>query len=509
MSMLTDPLHGEMVRGYHLEELLGKGLVTAVYRARTEELWQLPELIVTKILVPETLSDQAQLRFQERFSGEAKRIMALRHPHLLPLYGYGNENGFPYLLTPNVEGEILAIRLRRQKRWTPTEIVPLLTSIAEVLDYLHRHGIVYQFLNPSSMLIQYDSNIQIAGLGLAQMIAMYGIEDEVSQPTPYAHLLSIAGTHLGTPQYLAPEVIQGAEIDPRSDVYSLGVLLFELLSGRPPFVGQEYLEIVQKHIREPLPSLHEVCPDIPVALELVVNHALHRNPARRFQRPGDLVTAYVRVINERLSAPKYIELVRTVEQIRALPAPSPLITLELPSPTRESEETAFMLPTSAKALAISSSWPYSLLTDIRQLRPARPGIDQPALINSQLFPELTSSLDASHAHRNGVQNQEDKERETPIKRQEYLSLSPPDEQQNISITDSSSSFTKDREEGREDEEEAEATQGEQRERGNVLALPSPSLHGEIVAMAEQLLAFRERLQSRSRELAQKSMVKES
>ena len=508
MSMLTDPLHGEMVRGYHLEELLGKGLVTAVYRARTEELWQLPELIVTKILVPETLPDQARLRFQERFAEEAKRIVALRHPHLLPLYGYGNENGFPYLLTPDVEGEILAIRLRRQRRWTPTEIVPLLTSIADALDYLHRHGIVYQFLNPSSMLIHYDSVVQIAGLGLARMIAMRGIENEEPQPTPYAHLLSIAGTYLGTPEYLAPEVIQGVEIDARSDVYSLGVLLFELLSGRPPFVGQEYLEVVQKHVREPLPSLHEVCPDIPVALELVVNHALHRNPARRFQKPGDLVNAYIRVINERLSGPKHSELVRTIEQIRALPAPSPFIALELPSPNSESEATAVVPPTSVPALAISSSWPYSLLTDIRQLRPALTDDYQSVLANGQSFSELTASPHPSRPLQIGMQSRENVNRETPMERQEHLARILTDEQQKSTTICSSASFMKDGEESSEDKEEAEATREEQREGEHVLALPSPSLHGEMAAMAEQLHAFRERLQSKSKELAQKSMVEE-
>src|SRR5205807_9939268 len=114
--------------------------------------------------------------------------------------------------------------------------------------------------------------------------------EEEKQPSPaYEYLKSITGEYLGSPQYIAPEVLKGAEADRRSDVYSLGVLLCELLSGQPMFVEQNYVDIVEKHVREPLPPLRELAPDLPASLELVLNRALSRNPERRFQRPAALL----------------------------------------------------------------------------------------------------------------------------------------------------------------------------------------------------------------------------
>jgi serine/threonine protein kinase len=332
----TDPFLGRMIRGYSLEELLGRGRLTAVYRARTEELWQVPELIVTILLVPDTLSEQALTQFKARFMRDARQLALLRHHCLFPLYGYGAQEGLFYLLTPPVQGEILTKRLRQRECWSLVEVLSILIPLAAVLDYLHSQGLVYQFLNPANVILQSDQTVVLSGLGLAQLLSMKGLEKEATDAAAYEHLKSVAGTFLGMPEYLAPEVVKGAEADSRSDIYALGILLFELLNGEPPFTGKSYLEIAQKHVREPLPSLHEISPDLPVALELVINRALHRNPDHRFQTLNEFITAYARVVDERISAPKPMSLVQAIEHMRVLATPKP-------DETTEWEENNFLL----------------------------------------------------------------------------------------------------------------------------------------------------------------------
>src|SRR5262249_25126142 len=131
-------------------------------------------------------------------------------------------------------------------------------------------------------------------------------------------LRNIGGSYLGAPEYLAPEVVRGTKPDSRSDVYSLGVILFEMLSGQPPFSGEDYLEIARKHTHALLPALHGVVLELPIALELVVNRALHRNLNYRFQTPSDLIAAFSHVLDERVYRVKQVPLLLAGEQIRAL-----------------------------------------------------------------------------------------------------------------------------------------------------------------------------------------------
>ncbi len=307
-----------MIRGYCLEELLGYGKVTSLYRARTEELWQMPEVIMTLLHIPETFSTQARKRFLERFLHEAGRVVQLRHPALFPVFGYGEEDGLAYLVIPDVTGVLLASRLREKKRWSPSEILPILEPIASALSYIHSQGLVYQFFNPTNVLFQKEGQPQIIGLNLPQILSLAGLEDEKINTYSYDHLKNIAGSYLGAPGYLAPEVVRGTKPDPRSDVYSLGIILFEMLSGQLPFTGQDYLEIAQKHTQALLPSLYGLTPDLPVALELVVNRALHRNLNYRFQTPSELIAAFSHVLDERIYRVKQVPLLPAGEQIRAL-----------------------------------------------------------------------------------------------------------------------------------------------------------------------------------------------
>jgi serine/threonine protein kinase len=319
MDKLSDPLLGHMIRGYRLEELLESDAVTKVYRGHTQELWQTSELIITILNLPVALSPQTRERFIERFLREARRIVRLRHKLLFPLFGYGKQNGHPYLLTPNVSGVTLTTYMKQKQSWSPPEAFTILVPIAKALTYIHSQGLIYEFLNPTNIFLQDSKVPQIAKLNYSQILRMDGISDEATASSPYAHLKNIAGGYLGAAEYLAPEVVKGAPADPRSDVYSLGVILFRLLSGQPPFTGRDYLEIAQMHVCKPLPSIHDIKPNIPVALELVLNHALYRNLEHRFQTPEDFVTAYAHVLDGPSQVQTRPQAIPAGEQVRTVP----------------------------------------------------------------------------------------------------------------------------------------------------------------------------------------------
>lgn len=289
-TLLTDQLVGQIIGGYRVERLLGQGRLSAVYLARHPE--QNSTVALNTFILPEQFSRQEQNRFMVRFTREALVLTTLNHRHVLPVYAYGEQFGYPYLVTPYMTHGSLADILKQEERCTPAYVLQVLEQVASGLDYAHRKGVVHGTLKPANMLINKEQGILVAGFGLMTMLQM---RDIVESNQPNAHLMSIAGTFLGTPEYVAPEVVQGQALDARSDIYALGIVLFELLSGKPPFTGTSALDIAKQHVQQPLPSLHELHPDIPIALELVVNHALSRDPARRFQRPSELVEAFAQV----------------------------------------------------------------------------------------------------------------------------------------------------------------------------------------------------------------------
>lgn len=290
-TVSVDQLVGKSLGDYQVERVLGKGKLSAVYMAQQRALNR--TVMITTFILPETLSAQARERFNARFLQEGASLLRLSHPHILPIYDFGVQFGIPYLVTSFVKGGSLAQVLKQQRRFTPERALEMVQQIAAGLDHAHSQGVVHGLLNPANILLINEQALRVTGFGLKQMLQMQGVEESHH---PQAHLFSIAGTFLGAPEYVAPECVRGLPFDARADVYSLGIMLFELLSGSLPFTGTEPLEIAAKRFRQPVPALHELCPDLPAAYDLLLYQALERDPGKRFKYAGEVARAFERVL---------------------------------------------------------------------------------------------------------------------------------------------------------------------------------------------------------------------
>ena len=287
-AISVDQLVGQILGSYRVERFLGKGRFNVVYLGRNLASQRLDAL--TMYVVPSHFSPEASTRFLTRFHKESAAITQLDHPHILPVYEYGEYVGIPYLVTPYVTQGSLADLLKRYGRYEHTEIVPILEQLAAGVGYAHSRGHVHGALGPSNVVVRDDDTLQVAGFGLMHMLQLGGIE---KSEQPYAHLLTVGQTFLASPEYIAPEVVQGQVIDVRSDIYALGCILFELLCGRPPFSGSDPLEVARQHVTQDMPSLRTFHSGVPIALASVVNQALERDPARRFRYVEELKEAFV------------------------------------------------------------------------------------------------------------------------------------------------------------------------------------------------------------------------
>jgi serine/threonine protein kinase/Rieske Fe-S protein len=287
----VDQLVGNMLGNYKVKQLLGHGTVNAVYAAQQQSQSQAVMLTVFK--VPETFSPQSRERFLTRFTQVASTLVRLDHPHILPTYDFGTQFGYPYLVTPFVNGGSLVRVLRQEPRCTPEHVLRIVKQIAAGLEYAHQNGMAHGTLKPATILLDDAQNVRITGFGLANILKMRGIATSDSQ---YAHLVNVTGTFLGAPEYIAPEVVQGAPADARSDIYALGIMLFELLTGKLPFSGDDPFVVAVQHVQQSVPPLQSLSPDALPGLDLVIQRAVDPDPAQRFPSAIRLANAFERVL---------------------------------------------------------------------------------------------------------------------------------------------------------------------------------------------------------------------
>ncbi len=274
---MSSSLIGRTLGKYEITALIGKGGMATVYKGYQPDI---ERYVAIKVLPPHPGQDE---QFIERFRLEARTIARLQHPHILPLYDYGSQDDILYLVMALMEGGSLSERLRKRGALPLAEVDAILSPIASALDYAHRQGFIHRDIKPDNILLDREGFAALADFGIVKML-------ETSSG------LTATGGLMGTPAYMSPEQGQGLEVDSRSDIYSLGVVVFEMLAGKPPFQADTPMQLVFKQINAPIPNLSSVRPSLPSALDDVMRRALAKDPQLRYQTATALLHDFRRAI---------------------------------------------------------------------------------------------------------------------------------------------------------------------------------------------------------------------
>lgn len=296
---------GESVGPYHVVGQLGQGGMASVYKAYHPAL---DRYVALKVLHPAFLEDP---NFLARFQREARVVAKLEHPNIVPIYDFSEHDGQPYLVMKYIEGHTLKAEMA-EGPLAPESGLRILRAVGSGLSYAHREGILHRDIKPSNVLLDGAGGIYLADFGLAR-IAQAG-----------ASTLS-SDMLLGTPQYISPEQARGEhDLDAGTDIYSLGVVIYEMVVGRVPFNADTPFSIIHDHIYTPLPLPSSVNPNVPAAVERVLLKALAKDRADRFNTVDDLVGAFTQAVepsgpSEAQPAPAEMDRAVTVEGLEASP----------------------------------------------------------------------------------------------------------------------------------------------------------------------------------------------
>ncbi|MBN1203290.1 MAG: serine/threonine protein kinase [Anaerolineae bacterium] len=268
---MNDSLIGTTIGGYEVLEEVGCGGMATVYRAHQLSM---DRDVAIKVLPPQFLRQPTSL---ERFKQEASIVARLEHRAIVPVHDYGEHEGIPYIVMRYMDAgsvdELLA-----GGPIPPERTLAILGQIAPALDYAHREGVLHRDLKPSNILLDANDDAYITDFGIARILG--------TNTKP----LTTSGV-VGTPSYMSPEQAQGHKLDGRSDIYALGVVLFEMLTGVRPFEGETPYSVAVKHVTEKPPSACQINPKLTSAIEQVLFNVLAKNPDRRYQTAVDLTEA--------------------------------------------------------------------------------------------------------------------------------------------------------------------------------------------------------------------------
>ena len=289
---------GQMLGNYRIINQVGQGGMATVYKAYQPSM---DRHVAVKVL-PSQLAESKE--FVARFQQEARTIARLEHPHILPVFDYGESDGTAYFVMRYLEAGTLKDRMVAGRPLPLDEIDRLFTQLTDALSYAHSHGVIHRDLKPANALVDSNGNLFLTDFGIAKLL-------ESASPR-----LTQTDAIMGTPAYISPEQAQAQTVDQRSDIYSLGIILYEMVTGRVPFTADTPLAIILKHISDPMPLPSLLKPDIPTGIERVILKALAKEPEDRFATAAEFLSAWKRALNENDSVPRVAKTI-------SVPASSP------------------------------------------------------------------------------------------------------------------------------------------------------------------------------------------
>jgi serine/threonine protein kinase len=263
---------GELIsERYELEELVGTGGMSSVYRAYDKLL---ERHVALKVLHEQFTTDGDHV---ERFRREARSVAQLSHPNIVTVIDRGEQDGKQFIVFEYCDGENLKALVEREGPLPEREAVEIVRQVARALGFAHEHGIVHRDVKPQNVLLNGDGETKVTDFGIARSQEVHGG-------------LTQTGTVMGTSDYISPEQARGGRVTPESDVYSLGAVLYELLTGEVPFPGDNFVAVAMRHINEPAPSVLTKRPDVSPCLDAAVRRAMAKDPRDRFGSMEELCT---------------------------------------------------------------------------------------------------------------------------------------------------------------------------------------------------------------------------
>src|SRR5664280_148262 len=254
---------------YELKHLIARGGMAEVYRAH-DRLLDRP--VALKVLFPELSVDRS---FVERFRREAQAAANLSHPNIVPVFDWGEDTGTYFIVMEFIDGRPLSSILKSAGTLSAERTADIGAHVAAALGYAHKHGVIHRDVKPGNVLITDDGQVKVTDFGIARAINT-------------AESLTQTGAVMGTATYFSPEQAEGIGVDARTDIYSLGVVLFEMVTGRPPFLGDTPVAVASKHVRDHPPAPRELNPSVPATFEAIILKSMAKDPAHRYPTAEDL-----------------------------------------------------------------------------------------------------------------------------------------------------------------------------------------------------------------------------
>jgi serine/threonine protein kinase len=279
--MNAEDLCGTVLGTCTLQKVIGRGGVGAVFLAQQSRPRR---QVAVKVLLPITELQPGQHKaFLNRFRRETDAAASLDHPNIMPVHEYGEREGLAYLVMPYISGGTLRDELEAEGRLPLLRIVLYLEQIAAALDHAHERGVIHRDIKPANILMTPEKRLLLTDFGLVKII---------TDGAPPSNPLSEIGMPMGTPDYMSPEQVVGKKIDTRADIYSLGVLVYHMVTGTVPFKGDIPMKVALQHLQAPPPLPHTMRPDLPSAAEQVILRALAKKPDDRYACARDMASAF-------------------------------------------------------------------------------------------------------------------------------------------------------------------------------------------------------------------------